>query len=428
MELFEPGTFHYLNKQLYCEHRSVAEIADAVGTPVFIYSKKFLVDRYREFDEAFGGVKHSIFFACKSNFNLNIIKILCDLGAGVDVNSGGELYRAIKAGVTPDRIILSGVGKTREEIKLALEYNIKMLKAESWEEIQLINKVAEELSMIAPLAIRVNPDVDAKTHPYISTGLAENKFGITSSEAEELFADAAKLANIHVMGIDMHIGSQITTVEPFVEAVGKMAALYKSIKARGIDIEHFDIGGGIGVRYRKEEVFTPKQLAEALKDVLSEIDCEIVFEPGRYFSANAGILVTEVLFTKSNHGKSFVIVDSAMTELFRPTLYGAYHHIQPVTLTSRTEIVADIVGPVCESSDFLAKGRLIEKCMPGDRLAIMTAGAYGMVMSSNYNGRRRPPEVIVDGSEFFVTRSRESYEHLLWDEEIVEDLHKLPGE
>lgn len=423
MELFEPNPFHYLSKKLYCEHMSIGEIVEAVGTPVYIYSKQFFTEQYREFDAAFSDLSHSIYFACKSNFNLNVIKLFYDLGCGVDVNSGGELYRAIKAGVTSDRILLTGVGKTRDEIKLGLEYNVKMIKAESWEEILLIDKIASELNTIAPLAIRVNPDVDAKTHPYISTGLAENKFGIDSSEATDLFTEANKLKHVHLTGLDMHIGSQITSIAPFQEAVGKMADLYSNIKSQGVPLSHLDLGGGMGVRYKNETVFSPADLATAIKDTIRSLGCEVMFEPGRFLTANGGILVTEVLYTKTNRGKSFIITDAAMTELTRPSLYGAYHHIQPVSLSSRTEIVADIVGPVCESTDYLAKNRLIEKCAAGDKLAVMSAGAYGMVMASNYNARRRPPEVIVDGSNFYITRSRESFEHLLCGEELVDELH-----
>lgn len=418
MKLFEPGTFHYLNDKLYCEHKSVDEIIEETGTPAYIYSKKFFQESYTAFDDAFAGIKHTIFFAAKSNFNLKVMKVFADMGAGVDVNSAGELYRAQKAGVHPSKILFSGVGKTAKEIKLAIEYDVKLIKAESVEEIELINKIAEGLDTTARVAIRINPDVDAMTHPYISTGLAENKFGIDASEAVDVYRRCAQLGNIVLTGIDMHIGSQITSISPFVEAVGKMAKLYKKIKEYGIPLEHFDMGGGMGVRYNQEEVFSPIQLADAVRDVLSGLDCEIMFEPGRYLTANGGILVAEVLYTKKNREKNFIITDASMTELIRPGLYKAYHHVQPVVLKGRQSIHADIVGPVCESSDFLAKDRDIESVEAGDRLAIMTAGAYGMVMSSNYNGRRRPPEILVDGDKYTIARSRETYEHMLWDEEI----------
>ncbi|MGE5351507.1 MAG: diaminopimelate decarboxylase [Acidobacteriota bacterium] len=419
MDFFEIGTFHYLNNKLYCEHKAVGEIIDEVGTPAYIYSKKHFVDQFKSFDEAFKDVKHSIFYAAKANFNLNVLKTFADLGGGIDVNSAGELYRAKKIGVDPSKIILSGVGKTAAEIKLALEYGIKLIKAESFEELLLINKVAGEANAVAHVALRINPNVDPKTHPYISTGLAENKFGIDASEAEEVYLEGLKLENVMLTGLDMHIGSQITTIAPYAEAIGKMAELFKKIKSKGVPLEHFDVGGGMGVRYNNEALFSPAELAAAVKDTLKDLNCEIMFEPGRFLTANGGILVTEVLYTKKNRDKNFIIVDASMTELIRPSLYSAYHHVQPVALASRKDIKADIVGPVCESGDFLAKNRTIQECSQGDKLAVMTAGAYGMVMSSNYNGRRRPPEVLVDGDKFSVIRGRESFEHLLWDEELI---------
>jgi diaminopimelate decarboxylase len=353
------------------------------------------------------------------------MKIISDLGCGIDAYSGGEVFRALRIGVDPKKIMIAGVGKTSQEIKYALENNLKMIKAESSEEIQLINKIASEMNLTAPVAIRVNPDVDAKTHPYISTGLAENKFGISMQETEEILADFSQYKNICFTGLDMHIGSQITTIAPFIEATGKMVDFYKKMKAKGVPLAHLDLGGGIGTRYKDEKVFSPKELADAIMSLISVPDCEVIFEPGRYLSANSGVLITEVLYTKKNNKKNFIIVDAAMTELIRPSLYKAFHYVQPITIIgSRTDIKADIVGPVCESSDFLAKDRIIQQCSQGDKLAVMTAGAYGMIMSSNYNQRRRPPEVIVDGDKFYVTRSRESYEHLLWDEEIVGDLFK----
>ncbi|MDP4174344.1 MAG: diaminopimelate decarboxylase [Bacteroidota bacterium] len=423
MQLFEPGPFHYLNNKLFCEHKSVEEIISTVGTPSYIYSKQYFTERFKEFDEAFNDVSHSIFFAVKSNFNLNVMKIFSDLGSGLDVNSAGELYRAKKIGTDPSKIIMSGVGKTKEEIKLALEYNIKLIKAESLEELKIINDVAGQLDKIARVAFRVNPNVDAKTHPYISTGLAENKFGIDASNAEEIYKIGSDLKNIALTGLDMHIGSQITTTAPFVEAIEKMAELYTRIKSFGIPLAHFDIGGGIGVRYKDEKVFTPQELATAIKPIIKQLNCEIMFEPGRYLTANGGILVAELLYTKKNRNKMFYVTDAAMTELIRPSLYSAYHHVQPVVINSERETIkADIVGPVCESSDFIAKNREIQQCQAGQKLAVMSTGAYGMVMASNYNGRRRPPEIIVDGDKFYTARGRESFEHLLWDEEVIKEI------
>jgi len=420
MNYFNSDYFTYQNNELFCEKVSLTEIAEKTGTPAFIYSKKFFVDRYLEFTEAFKSVNHKIFFAAKSNFNLNVIKLFNDLGSGVDVNSEGEFYRALKAGVNPKDMLLTGVGKTDAEIKLGLEKDVLMIKAESLEEVYVINKIAGQLGKIAPVAIRVNPDVDPLTHPYISTGLAKNKFGIDASLAEKVFTECPKLKNINLTGIDMHIGSQITSVEPFVEATIKMAELFKKIKSSGIDLKHFDIGGGIGISYNDEKPFTPEELAEKLIPIFVQMDAEIFFEPGRYLTANGGVLLTEVLYTKTNSlNKNFVVINAAMTELLRPSLYKAYHHIQPVKKKDESDITADIVGPVCESGDYLAKEREISKLNRGDLLTIMSAGAYAMVMSSNYNARKRPPEIMVDGDKFFIIRSRESLDHLIYDEKII---------
>ncbi len=423
MQFFDSEYFAYKNNRLYCEGTDISEITGTVGTPVFIYSKKFFIDHYRKFAEAFSAIDHTIFYAVKSNYNLNVIKTFYDLGSGIDVNSAGEFYRAVRAGVDPKRMILTGVGKTRDEIKLGIENEVQFIKAESEQEIYLIDKIAGELGKVAPVAIRVNPDVDPETHPYISTGLAENKFGIDSKSAYGLFLKASNLKNIKLTGIDMHIGSQITSVEPYKEAVEKLAGMFRSLRDEGVELTHFDIGGGMGVKYKDEKPFTPRELAEAILPVLSDLDCKVSFEPGRYLTANGGILVTEVLYTKTNQKKNFIVVDAAMTDLLRPSIYGAYHHIQPVTLSDGgNDIVADVVGPVCESGDFLAKGRTISECKPQDQLAVFSAGAYAMVMSSNYNGRRRPPEIMVDGDKFYTIRSRETYEHLLFDEKINEAL------
>lgn len=419
MRYFNSDYFTYQNSELFCENVSLKQIAQEAGTPVYVYSKKFFIERYHEFREAFKSINHKIFFAAKSNFNLNVMKIFYDMGAGIDVNSAGELYRTLKIGADPSRLLLTGVGKTAEEIRLGLEHGVLMIKAESVAEVHLINKIAGEMKKKAPVALRVNPDVDPQTHPYISTGLAENKFGIPASQAYDAYRECAELENIEVAGIDMHIGSQITSVNPFVESVIKITEMINKLKDEGIKIQHFDIGGGMGILYNDEQPFTPKEFAEALTPTFMKTDCEIYFEPGRFLTANGGVLLTEVLYTKDNGIKNFIVVDAAMTELLRPSIYKAYHHIQPADKTERDDIVADIVGPVCESGDYLAKDRTIAKVEPGELLAVMSSGAYGMVMSSNYNARRRPPEVIVDGGKYYVARSRETYEHLLYDEKIV---------
>ena len=418
MNYFKSDYFTYKENQLHCEDVKLAELADKFGTPLFVYSKNFFVDKYKELADAFSSINHKIYFASKANFNLSVIKTFYDLGAGVDVNSAGEFYRAIKAGVNPKDMLLTGVGKTDEEIKLGLEKGIFVIKAESIEEVYVINDIAEELGVIAHVAIRVNPDVDAKTHPYISTGLAENKFGIDSVYAYDMFIECSKLSNIELVGIDMHIGSQITSLDPFVEATIKMAELYKNIQAAGVPLKHFDIGGGIGVLYNDETPFTPKELADKLIPIFMQLDAQIMFEPGRFLTANGGALLTDVLYTKTNSlGKNFVVVNAAMTELLRPSLYKSYHHVQPIEMIDNFDFNTDIVGPVCETGDYIAKEREITMVGRGDKLAIMSAGAYGMVMSSNYNGRRRPAEILVDGSEYKVVRSRETFGHLIFDED-----------
>ncbi len=424
MSLIESDFFYYINNELYCENVKINDIVDVTGTPVYIYSKKAFQNHYNMFNDAFKDIKHTIFYASKSNYNLNVIKIFESLGAGCDVNSEGEFIRALKGGFTADRILLTGVGKTYQEIKMGIELGVKMIKAESWQELEAISNIASQLNKTAPVAIRVNPNVDPKTHPYISTGLKENKFGVPYKDALDYYLKAKQLPNIEIKGVDMHIGSQITVIEPFVEAINKMKDLIFKLKESGIELEHFDMGGGMGVPYKNEPSFSPFKLAAALLPIFKDLNMEIFFEPGRYLTANAGVLVGTVLYTKVNNDKNFIVTDTAMTDLLRPSIYNAYHHIQPVTYKNTESIVADIVGPVCESGDFLGKAREIPKLNQNDRIAVLSAGAYGMVMSSNYNGRRRPPEIIVDGDKYYVTRSRETFDYLLFDETLVEELHR----
>lgn len=420
MYLFDSAVFTYKNNELYCEDISVKKILSEVGTPAYIYSRKFFIDQYQNFSKAFREIPHTIFFAAKSNFNLNVIKTFADLGSGVDVNSEGELKRALLAGADPKKIILTGVGKTINEIRLGLQKDLLMIKAESEEELELIDVIAGELKKTARVAIRVNPDVDAKTHPYISTGLSENKFGIDSMLAIQLYRAKNRFKNIKFTGIDMHIGSQITSIHPFAEAVEKLAQIYFDLKSSGITLEHFDVGGGIGVKYSNEEIFSITDYAEAILPTLKKLNCQVFFEPGRFLTANGGILAAQVLYIKKNGEKNFLITDAAMNDIIRPSIYGAHHHIQPVEIfPNRKEITADIVGPVCESGDFLGRKRKIQESKRNEFLALMSAGAYGMVMASNYNARRRPPEVLVDNDKYYVVRSRETYDHLLFDEKIV---------
>ena len=418
MKYLTTDEFKYSENRLQCEDVFITDIIAETGTPVYVYSKSHFQKQYKRFSEAFKGIKHKIFYAVKSNYNLNVIKTFTDLGSGVDVNSEGELYRVLKLGIAPKNIILTGVGKTENEIRLGLEKDLLMIKVESEDELLLVNKIAGDLGKVAPVAIRVNPDVDPQTHPYISTGLAENKFGVEYESAFYLYKVYKDLPNIKFVGIDMHIGSQILTPEPFREAAEKIAELYIKLKELGIKLEHFDTGGGFGVNYRDMKPFEIDDFAQKIIPALKKFDCDIFFEPGRFLTANGGILVTKAQYAKSNLVKSFIVVDAAMTDLLRPGLYRAYHHVQPVEIKpDREENSVDVVGGVCESSDFLAKDRVITEIKQDEYLAVMTAGAYGMVMTSNYNGRRRPPEVLVQKDSFKIIRSRETYDSLLWDEE-----------
>lgn len=420
MHYFETEFIKYKNGELFIENVKAGELIKQFGTPLYAYSKNHFINQYKKFEQAFSEIDHQIFYAMKSNFNLSVINTFVQLGSGVDVNSEGELFRAMKTGISPYKLILTGVGKTKEEIRLGLEKKVMMIKAESEEEVELINKIASEMNVIAPVALRVNPDVDAKTHPYISTGLSKNKFGIDSETALSIYRRRNKFKNIQFTGIDMHIGSQITNIDPFVEAISKMSDLYFQLRDEGLELKHFDVGGGIGVQYNDEKSFTIKEFAERTVPLFKKLNCKILFEPGRYLTANGGVLLTEVLYNKQNGKKKFIIVDAAMNDLLRPTIYQTYHHIQPlVQREDRTDIVADIVGPVCETGDYFARDREITKTISGEFLAIMSAGAYGITMSSNYNARRRPPEIIVDKENVFVSRSRETFEHLLWDEKII---------
>jgi len=419
MNYFETEFIKYKNNQLYVEEVSAEELVKKIGTPLYVYSRSHFIKQYKDFTNAFKNIKHKIFYAMKANYNLSVVNTFVQCGGGVDVNSEGELYRALKTGVKPDKIILTGVGKTKKEIMLGILRDLLLIKAESVEEVELIDKIAGELKKVARVAVRVNPDVDPKTHPYISTGLANSKFGVNTKTAWDIYSRRNEFKNIMFTGIDMHIGSQITSFEPFVEAVNKLAEMYCELKKDGLKLEHFDVGGGIGVRYRDEVPFTIEEYAENLSPCFKKLDCEIFFEPGRFLTANGGILLTEVIYNFSNGDKRFIIVDAAMNDLLRPTIYHAYHHIQPVNRDeNRDKIIADIVGPICETGDYFAKDREIYQSKTGDLLAIMSAGAYGMVMSSNYNGRRRPPEILIDGDKIFVTRSRETFDQIIYDEKI----------
>jgi diaminopimelate decarboxylase len=410
--------FQYQNMELYCEDVPVSEIARDVGTPFYLYSHATLRQHFKAFDGAFQGIEHLTCFSMKSNSSLAILRLFAQQGGGVDIVSGGELYRALKAGVDPHKIVYSGVGKRREDLEYALKSGILLFNVESSQEISQLNEAAGSLGKMAPIAIRVNPDIDPQTHPYISTGLKENKFGIEISKALEEYTRAATLGNLSITGVSCHIGSQLTQVSPFVDAMRLLQELIQKLHQAGIDITYLDLGGGLGITYDKEEPPHPKDYATALKKELGMEDMILILEPGRVIMGNAGILVTQVLYTKTTHEKDFIIVDAGMNDLIRPSLYGSYHGIQPVKLGERQKVRADIVGPICETGDFFARDREVEAYEPGELMAIMSSGAYGFSMASNYNSRPRVAEVMVKGDQYHVIRARENYEDLVRGELI----------
>ncbi|MGD9818599.1 MAG: diaminopimelate decarboxylase [Desulfomonilaceae bacterium] len=417
--------FEYQNNELFCENVSLTAICKAVGTPVFVYSRKTLERHFRAFQEPFANVDHLICYSMKACSNIGILNIFSKLGSGVDIVSGGELYRAIKAGIDPRKIVYSGVGKTESEIDEALEADILMFNVESEDELQAINQRAFSRNRKARIALRVNPDVDPKTHPYISTGLRTNKFGIDISRSLELYKLAQTMKSIDPIGIDCHIGSQLTELAPFKETVSILKELLKTLRQEGINIKYLDVGGGLGIPYDQETPPPPSAYGSTILEALRDMDVKIILEPGRVMVGNAGVLLTKVLYTKRTAEKNFVIVDAAMNDLVRPSLYKAYHSIIPVNKRSenlKSEVLlADIVGPICESGDFLARSREIITPENGDYLAVMSAGAYGFSMSSNYNSRPRACEALVDDDNFHVIRDRETYADLTRGERIPGD-------
>jgi len=410
--------FQYHGDQLYCEEVPVRAIAQQVGTPLYLYSLNTLENHFRAFNDAFSNTEHLICFSAKANSNLAILRAFVRLGGGVDVVSGGELFRAMRAGAQPDKIVYSGVGKRREEVEYALELPILMFNVESSQELVAIDRIAGKMGTKAPIALRVNPDVDPRTHPYVSTGLKKNKFGINIQRSIEEYQMASILPNVKVVGVSCHIGSQLTEMGPFLDAVQRIRELVQKLRAGGIQIQYVDLGGGLGITYHEEEPPHPREYAQSLMGEISGIDCTLILEPGRVIVGNAGILVTQVLYTKEGGEKNFIIVDAAMNDLIRPSLYGSYQRILPVEQNQRSEIVADVVGPICESGDFLAKDRKLTRTEAGELLAVMSAGAYGFSMSSNYNSRPRAAEVLVAKDRFYVVRQREDYDDLVKGESI----------
>ncbi len=412
--------FRFDQDELHCEKVPLRKVADEVGTPCYVYSHATLKHHFRVFDEAFSKVPHLTCFAMKANSNLAILNLFGSLGGGVDIVSGGELFRARRAGIPADRIVYSGVGKTLEEIDYALKEDILMFNIESELELEAINTRAGELGTRARIALRVNPDVDPKTHPYISTGLKKNKFGIDIEGAIHSYRRAMELDHVEILGVDCHIGSQLTDISPFVDALKRLRVLIERLEAAGIPVRYLDIGGGLGIVYDQESPPHPHEYAEAILKELEGLSCTLIFEPGRVIVGNAGILLTRVLYTKKSASKDFVIVDAGMNDLVRPSLYGSYHQILPVVKSDREMQVVDVVGPICESGDFLARERGLPTVQPGDCLAVMSAGAYGFTMSSNYNSRPRASEVLVKDDQYFVIRERETHEDLVRGEWIPE--------
>ena len=412
--------FNYRNGQLYAEDVSVAEIATSVGTPFYVYSTATLARHFQLFDEALDGMDHCICYAMKAASNQAILKTLGNLGAGMDVVSGGEYRRALSAGIPPEKVVFSGVGKTLEEITLALKNGIRQFNVESDSELEQISSIASSMDKVAPIAVRINPDVDAKTHEKIATGKAENKFGIPLSRAREVYSKASQMPGINIVGIDLHIGSQLTDLKPFKKAYQKLADLTQVLRQDGHKIKRLDLGGGLGIPYEKNKSAPPLpvEYGKMVKEVLGHLDCEIEIEPGRLIVGNAGILVSSVLGVKIGDNRNFLILDAAMNDLIRPAMYDAYHDIIPVKQRSSPEAVYDVVGPVCETGDTFAKKRTMPKLTESDLVAFRSAGAYGAVMSSEYNTRPLIPEVMVNKNEFSIIRKRPSYEEII-DRDII---------
>ena len=411
--------FDYRSGELYCEDVAVAAIADAVGTPFYLYSHATLKRHFKAFDGAFDGIEHLVCFSAKANSSMAVLALFAKLGSGLDIVSGGELYRGLKAGFAPSKIVYSGVGKTAEEIDYALETGIFMLNIESPEELTLVDQRARQMGVRAPIAVRVNPDVDPRTHPYIATGLKKNKFGMDRETAVSIYRAAHQMDNITVRGIDCHIGSQITTAAPFRDALQHLKALIEDLVAQGIRITVVDVGGGLGITYQDEQPPAPDEYGRAICEGLAGIDARIVLEPGRVIVGNAGVLVTRVLYRKAGEAKDFIVVDAGMNDLLRPSLYDAFHDIRPVDESrAARRVMADVVGPICETGDFLSRDRLVPDVKQGQLLAVMSAGAYGFTMSSNYCSWRRAVEVMVRGDRFEVIRRRQSYDDLVAGESI----------
>jgi diaminopimelate decarboxylase len=414
--------FEYKDDELYCEQVPIPHIADQVGTPFYLYSHATITRHFRVFDTAFAGLDHLTCFSVKSNSSIAVLKVLALEGAGADIVSGGELLRALRAGIPPDKIVYSGVGKTPADIERALQSNIFMFNIESLQELHAVNRIAGNMAHKASISIRVNPDIKTETHPYLTTGMSENKFGIPMSDALDLYEIADTLDHIEVKGISCHIGSQLTDIRPFTEAFGSLHGLLRELQQKGMEIGYLNLGGGLGITYQEETPPHPTEYARALKEMIQGDSLTLILEPGRVIIGNAGILVTKTLYTKSTANKRFIIVDAAMNDLIRPALYNSFHAVQPVNRSIAGMITADLVGPVCETGDYFARDRAMPPFDQGDLVAIMSAGAYGFSMASNYNSRPRSPEVMVKGKQFAVVRARETPEELFKGETVPEFL------
>ncbi|MDN5514855.1 MAG: diaminopimelate decarboxylase [Pseudomonas sp.] len=410
--------FNYRDGELFAEGVALSALAQRFGTPTYVYSRAHIEGQYRAYADALAGMPHLVCFAVKANSNIGVLNVLARLGAGFDIVSSGELERVLAAGGEPSRIVFSGVGKSRDDMRRALEVGVHCFNVESSVELERLQKVAAELGVKAPVSLRVNPDVDAGTHPYISTGLKENKFGIDIEQAEAGYARAAELPNLDVIGVDCHIGSQLTTLEPFLDALDRLLLLVDKLAARGITIKHLDLGGGLGVQYRDEQPPLAGDYIAAVRKRLAGRDLSLVFEPGRFIVANAGVLLTQVEYLKHTEHRDFAIVDAAMNDLIRPALYQAWMDVSPVQPRDGEARSYDLVGPICETGDFLAKDRELVLA-EGDLLAVRSAGAYGFVMSSNYNTRGRAAEVLVDGEQAYEVRRRETVQELYAGESLL---------
>jgi len=412
------NAFNYRDGELFAEGVALSAIAERHGTPTYVYSRAHIEAQYRSYTDALQGADHLVCFAVKANSNLGVLNVLARLGAGFDIVSGGELERVLAAGGRADRVVFSGVGKTREDMRRALEVGVHCFNVESSDELERLQVVAAEMGKVAPVSLRVNPDVDAGTHPYISTGLKENKFGIAIADAEAIYVRAAQLPNLDVVGVDCHIGSQLTTIDPFLDALDRLLVLVDRLAECGIHLRHLDLGGGVGVRYRDEQPPLVADYIKAIRERVGDRDLALVFEPGRYIVANAGVLLTRVEYLKHTEHKDFAIIDAAMNDLIRPALYQAWMGVSAVKPRAGEGRAYDLVGPICETGDFLGKDRVLNLA-EGDLLAVASAGAYGFVMSSNYNTRGRCAEILVDGDQAFEVRRRETIAELYAGESLL---------